>query len=121
MEAVLRSNMLCRVGGDAVNPTIKSVLPSLIVAICVLASVVGAAERVEKGNLVIDGIPEIPERISERLNQYQNTRSARFEGWLPDGSGIIISTRFGETAQFHMVTAPGGARRQLTFSSSTTE
>jgi dipeptidyl aminopeptidase/acylaminoacyl peptidase len=95
--------------------------PVLRVFVCIigLISAFGgtafAAEKVEKGNLVIDGIPEIPERVSQRLNQYRNTRSAGLAGWLPDGSGIIIATRFGDTAQLHLVSAPGGARRQLTF------
>jgi dipeptidyl aminopeptidase/acylaminoacyl peptidase len=84
-------------------------------SMCVAVPVVDGAEKIEKGNLVIDGIPEIPDRVSQRLNQYRNTRSAGLAGWLPDGSGIIIATRFGDTAQLHLVSEPGGARRQLTF------
>jgi len=72
-------------------------------------------ERVEKGNLVIEGIPEIPERIENRLQQYLNTRSASLSGWLPSGEEILISTRFGETSQIHLVKDPGGARHQITF------
>lgn len=72
-------------------------------------------ERVEKDNLVIEGIPEIPERIQQRLNQYLNTRSASLQDWLPSGEGMLISTRFAETNQIHLVRAPGGARRQITF------
>ncbi len=74
-----------------------------------------AAERIEKGNLVIDGIPEIPEEVSRRIRQYQNTRSASLRGWHPSGEGMVISTRFGETSQLHWVKSPGGARHQLTF------
>lgn len=71
--------------------------------------------RIEKGNLVIEGVPEIPGSILEKVNQYQNTRAAGLVGWLPDGSGILITTRFGETAQIHKVNMPGGARQQITF------
>src|SRR5688572_17836797 len=71
--------------------------------------------RVEKGNLVIEGIPEIPAALAERTNQYQQTRSASLLGWLPGGRGILVATRFGETAQVHHVAAPGSDRRQLTF------
>ncbi|MFQ5865380.1 MAG: S9 family peptidase [bacterium] len=71
--------------------------------------------RVEKGNLVIEGIPEIPQRIVDRLLQYQNTRSASLQDWHPSGEGILISTRFGETTQIHWVKTPGGARQQITF------
>ncbi len=69
----------------------------------------------EFGSLVSDGIPEIPSRIMERMNQYQNVRSASFLDWNPCGSGILISTRFGDTSQIHFVERPGGARQQITF------
>jgi dipeptidyl aminopeptidase/acylaminoacyl peptidase len=69
----------------------------------------------EIGNLVIDGIPDIPPRIVERMNQYQNVRSAGFLDWNPNGPGILISTRFAETSQIHYVERAGGARQQLTF------
>ena len=75
----------------------------------------GDVERVEKGNLVIEGIPEIPTKVTERQRLYRNTRSAQFQGWLPSGEGILISTRFGETSQIHQVRVPGGAREQVTF------
>jgi dipeptidyl aminopeptidase/acylaminoacyl peptidase len=70
--------------------------------------------RSEKGNLVIEGIPEIPQEIADKLLQYQNARSATLESWTPQG-GLLIRTRFGETAQLHRVDAPTGMRRQLTF------
>lgn len=72
-------------------------------------------EQREKGNLVMENIPDIPERISEKLLQYQNTRSAFIEDWMPDGKGILIDTRFAETSQLHVVAMPGGNRRQVTF------
>lgn len=71
--------------------------------------------RKEQGNLVIEGIPGIPQRIIERSFQYQNTRSASVRDWDPAGGGMLISTRFGETSQFHYIEKPGGARRQITF------
>jgi len=73
------------------------------------------APRHEIGNLVVDGVPEIPRRIVDRLNQYLNTRGATLLDWEPDGSGILISTRFGDTPQIHRVAAPGADRQQLTF------
>jgi dipeptidyl aminopeptidase/acylaminoacyl peptidase len=69
----------------------------------------------EIGNLVLENIPEIPEAISERLNQYQSTREAAVVDWFNDGQGLLVSTRFGETAQLHFVGNAGGTRRQLTF------
>ncbi|MCH8981886.1 S9 family peptidase [candidate division KSB1 bacterium] len=75
----------------------------------------GQVNRVEKGNLVIEDIPDIPERIKSRMGQYQNVRSAFLQDWHPSGQGMLISTRFGETNQFHWVKIPGGAREQITF------
>ena len=72
-------------------------------------------ERKELGNLVIEGIPDIPQDIADRMIQYQNVRFASVYGWDPSGKGLLISTRFGETSQVHFVEKPGGARKQVTF------
>ena len=69
----------------------------------------------EIGNLLLENIPDIPETISERLNQYQSTREAAVIDWFNEGDGLLVSTRFGETAQLHFVGNAGGTRRQLTF------
>lgn len=71
-------------------------------------------ERRQSGTLIYSGIPEIPEELRTDLQRYRNARSAGFQDWMEDGS-ILISTRFGETAQLHRVTAPGADRTQLTF------
>jgi len=71
-------------------------------------------ERVTRGNLAIEGIPEIPQELVERMRRYQHTRSAGLAGWTPDGK-ITISTRFGNAAQLHVVDRPMGDRRQITF------
>ena len=69
----------------------------------------------EEGSLVIENIPEIPGEIIERTNQYFNTRSAYISDWHPDGNGMLMVTRFGNTQQLHYIENPGGARRQITF------
>jgi dipeptidyl aminopeptidase/acylaminoacyl peptidase len=76
---------------------------------------IAQVERKELGNLVIENIPEIPQQLKDRIFQYQSTRSASFQDWLHNDEGILISTRFGETAQFHKIKMPGGAREQITF------
>ncbi|MBE5314446.1 MAG: S9 family peptidase [Xanthomonadales bacterium] len=73
-----------------------------------------AAERIEVGNRVTEGVPELPADLIERLDRYQNTRPASFAGWASD-SELLIGTRFGETNQVHRVRAPLGMREQLTF------
>lgn len=71
--------------------------------------------RREIGNLLLENIPEIPARLKDRLRHYQNTREAALADWLPDGSGLLIATRFGESAQIHELVQPGHYRKQLTF------
>jgi len=71
-------------------------------------------ERVERGNLVLENVPVTPDSVRERLIQYQNVRSASFQGFTPEG-GILIATRFAEVPQIHEVKMPLGARSQLTY------
>lgn len=86
-------------------------IPLVVIGLCVLV----LAQRRELGNLVIDGVPDVPQRIVDRMSQYQNIRSASFLDWNSQGPGMLISTRFGETNQIHFVEHPGGARHQWTF------
>ncbi|HEY3963063.1 MAG TPA: prolyl oligopeptidase family serine peptidase [Planctomycetaceae bacterium] len=65
--------------------------------------------------IVTKSVPIVPAELAERLRQYQNTRSAAFRGWSPDGKGILIGTRFADTVQLHRVYEPGGRRDQVTF------
>ena len=67
------------------------------------------------GQLLMEDVPPIPQRLADELNRYQNVRSAEFLDWTTDGQGIFVSTRFGDVSQIHRVDMPGGARRQLTF------
>jgi dipeptidyl aminopeptidase/acylaminoacyl peptidase len=66
-------------------------------------------------NLIVEGIPEIPAVLADEVRRYTEARSATFVGWHPEKKEMLISTRFGNTAQIHEVRMPGGARRQLTF------
>ena len=66
-------------------------------------------------NLVVDGIPPIPASVAEAVSRYAEFRSAALKGWHPLRREMLITTRFGETAQVHLVKMPGGDRRQLTF------
>ncbi len=87
----------------------------LVSLFAILLSGLVFSQSREIGNLIVDGIPDIPPRLAERMNQYQNVRSAGFLDWNPNGPGILISTRFAETSQIHYVERPGGSRQQLTF------
>lgn len=72
-------------------------------------------ERVQNGNIVTENIPAVDAALGERLSAYLSARSAGMLDWTPDGKGILITTRFGETAQLHLVNGPMMARQQLTF------
>lgn len=84
--------------------------------ICVMAfSLSVSAQRTAIGNLLVEGIPELPKDLTERWEQYQNVRSASFADWDASGKGLYIATRFGDVAQIHHVAQAGGARSQITF------
>ncbi len=73
-----------------------------------------AVKEVKKGNLITQNVPETPADIKEKLIQYQNVRGAGLAGFTPDG-GVLITTRFAQTNQVHLVKTPLGARNQITF------
>jgi dipeptidyl aminopeptidase/acylaminoacyl peptidase len=66
-------------------------------------------------SLVVDGVPKIPASLAETAGRYGAYRSAGLADWHPTKRSMLISTRFAETPQLHLVSMPGGERRQLTF------
>ncbi|MER3492690.1 MAG: peptidase S9, prolyl oligopeptidase [Mastigocladus sp. ERB_26_2] len=66
-------------------------------------------------NLVVEGIPPIPATLAETVNRYTNFRSASLSSWHPVRREMLISTRFADTPQVHLVKFPLGSRRQMTF------
>ncbi|MGD9723922.1 MAG: prolyl oligopeptidase family serine peptidase [Pirellulales bacterium] len=66
-------------------------------------------------NLTVAGIPSIPAELAERANRYTEFRTATALDWHPSKRELLISTRFADTNQVHHVSAPGAARRQITF------
>ena len=63
----------------------------------------------------LEGTPPIPDALRARLQQYLNTRYANMTDVSDDGRTMLVSTRFGDSTQVHLVAAPGAARTQLTF------
>ncbi len=91
-----------------------------LLAILILFSVTVYSQEEEAGtavpaNIVVQGVPEIPQAVADRMNQYLQVRAAYFADWNPNGPGMLITTRFGDTYQLHYVDHPGGARKQITF------
>ena len=66
-------------------------------------------------NLVVDGIPPIPGELVDEVGRYTEARAAGVQDWHPTRPDMLITTRFGDTNQMHLLTQPGGARTQLTF------
>jgi dipeptidyl aminopeptidase/acylaminoacyl peptidase len=86
-------------------------------AIIFLATVVFAQndEITPNENLVAEGIPKIPAALAETVGRYSEYRIGVFESWNPVRREMLVSTRFADTSQIHLVKFPGGARTQLTF------
>jgi dipeptidyl aminopeptidase/acylaminoacyl peptidase len=85
-------------------------LVALVTAVSAQSSVLSPTP-----NLVADGIPPIPGAIAADVRRYTEYRSANLVDWHPTRRELMVSTRFGNAAQLHVVTSPGGARTQLTF------
>jgi dipeptidyl aminopeptidase/acylaminoacyl peptidase len=66
-------------------------------------------------NLVAEGIPPIPASIADEVRRYTESRGAGLADWHPLRREMLISTRFANTSQLHLVRTPLGARTQLTF------
>ncbi len=73
------------------------------------------ASIVPNENLLVEGVPAIPAAIADAVRPYAESRSAGFDSWHPTRREMLITTRFADTPQVHLVKMPGGARRQLTF------
>jgi len=66
-------------------------------------------------NLVAEGIPAFTEELKRDVGRYLEFRAAGFNSWHPRRREMLITTRFADSPQLHLVKMPGGARRQLTF------
>lgn len=66
-------------------------------------------------NLVTEKVPPIPPELKSAVGRYLEFRAAGFSDWHPTKREMLITTRFADVTQLHMVKMPGGARRQLTF------
>lgn len=103
------------VRGLALALAVGTAVPLVLSAQAQTAAQADGVKRVERGTIVTENVPEPDAALAERLRAYLNARSAAVQDWTPDGSGLLVSTRFGETNQLHLVTQPMGARTQLTF------
>jgi len=84
-------------------------------AVALLAGAASAQTIQPPAAIVADGVPALPDSLRAATAPYMEFRTAGFLGWNPQTRGMLIATRFGNTAQVHAVAMPGGARTQLTF------
>ena len=65
--------------------------------------------------VLVSGVPAVPADFDAWLAPYNEVRSALLADPGDDGKALLILTRFASVNQLHRVTAPLGAREQLTF------
>lgn len=65
--------------------------------------------------LRVDGIIPIATSVASVVRAYTESRAADFLSWHPKRQEMLVSTRFGNMAQVHLVRSPLGMRKQLTF------
>src|SRR6266498_3939660 len=91
----------------------------LVQSLVVLAATVSGFAQTEtispNENLVVEGVPPIPLSLAESVERYSNFRGASLTSWNPERREMLISTRFADVPQIHLVKMPAGARTQLTF------
>lgn len=66
-------------------------------------------------NIVFENVPPIPTSVAEASARYGDSRSAQFLSWSPGKREMLITTRFADANEIHLVRNPGGEREQLTF------
>ena len=90
----------------------RSTVAALVLSFCSLTAV-AAPEK--PAALIADGIPPIPDEIVSATRPYMEFRTAGFSGWNAVDKSMLITTRFGNTAQLHTVSGPMMARTQISF------
>ena len=92
-------------------------LATILAVVLVSSSMVFAqsAAIAPNENLVSEGIPAIPAALAETVDRYTQFRSASLSSWHPTRREMLISTRFADTPQVHLVKFPLASRQQMTF------
>ena len=78
-------------------------------------AIVGIARSQVPDNLVVEGVPPATAELRGAVSRYLEFRSAVFNAWHPVRREMLITTRFADAVQLHLVKMPGGDRKQLTF------
>ena len=90
----------------------QHLLPLLLLAASAFAQ---SDQIVPNENLAVEGVPAISASLAASVERYSNYRGATIAGWHPERREMLISTRFADVNEIHLVKMPGGDRSQLTF------
>ncbi len=88
---------------------------SLALGFCLLFSqfTLGAVSSIPT-NLVVEGIPPIPDTLKSNVAPYLALGGANFRGWHTVRREILLTSRRGDVTQLHVMTEPLGKRTPLT-------
>ncbi|KFE68174.1 alpha/beta fold hydrolase [Hyalangium minutum] len=98
-------------------PLLVSLLATQAPPAAAPSTVPGVTPLPGQPNVLISGVPAVPPELESRIHQYLESRAAQLLDVSGDGQQVLISTRFAEVNQLHLVEMPMGARTQLTFTS----
>ena len=89
---------------------------SALCLLLLLAPVASAQDKflVPGDNLIIDGVPNIPQSLADKVARYTDFRPALFADWHPTKPDMLILTRAGDTVQVHHVDKPLATPKQIT-------
>ncbi|MCA1608417.1 MAG: S9 family peptidase, partial [Acidobacteria bacterium] len=65
-------------------------------------------------NLVVQGVPPIPNELVAAVKKYTEAIPVGFGDWHPTRREMLVGKRAGNTGQVHIVTSPLATPRQLT-------
>jgi dipeptidyl aminopeptidase/acylaminoacyl peptidase len=89
---------------------IASLLLASVAATAVAQDVVPRPPAMQMQN-----VPQVPASLAAATRPYLEYRTADIQGWNAKDRSMLVRTRFGNTAQLHVVKAPGAARTQISF------
>lgn len=78
-------------------------------------SAVAFADAPKPAAITVENVPPVPDELADATRPYMEFRTASFLGWDAATRSMLIGTRFANTTQLHVVAAPMGARRQISF------
>ncbi len=72
-------------------------------------------EKRQAGGFMLEDVPIWNADLQRRMQPYLAVRAAALQSVGDDGRSVLITTRFGQIKQLHVVNRPMGVRRQVTF------